>query len=179
MRSSLSLLEGSTPGTVVISNSDVYFWNDYWKIGINGSAPSVDRQDKTLAYQEGLQEAVRLLVQAGHQVILVQPLPRFEVAPYSWSPGECTGDDVVKGRCKVEMPVTLVDELQGDLRAGLERVAAEEGAYVLDLRHLVCPDATCSTASQDGFLYMDPWHISVATSEALIPDFTQAIQATK
>jgi hypothetical protein len=73
------------------------------------------------------------------------------------------------------MPQAFADRMQGNWRQAVVRAGAATDATILDLRSQFCPDQMCSTMIEGVNLYADAVHVSVAKSEQLIPEFTEAM----
>jgi hypothetical protein len=133
-----------------------------------------------------LEAAVRELRAAGHQVLLMQPIPKpwkihnGEISP-TFDPERCTTLGVLRGRCPRAVVTTLDDQngLQAAARWSISTAATRAGAGVLDLRPFLCGGATCSTMRDGRLVYRDAGHLTARESRALAPAFVSALRATR
>lgn len=171
---SLAWLLDAAPGTVVISNTDIYTRSPIWAIGLVGGDASNVESEKLEVYFEGLEEIVSELVARGHRVVVVSSLPRFD-EPTPFDPRTCSLLSIQTRHCEREVPAALVASQQEAQRAIERRVAALTGARVLDLRDTICSNSTCSTGSGIEMKYMDRAHITVLQSSRLASRFAEAL----
>ena len=164
-------------GTVVIGASSIYWNSDTFAVGPDAASQTRDRASKSNYLTAGLESTVKQLQEAGHQVILVQDVPFF-APPYNSDPQQFSVSDIASGRdLAMRMPLDLANSRQRAPRAGVEQVAADTGATVLDLRDYFCPMSLCTTELDGTYLYRDEGHISIAASEALTGRFTAALSS--
>ncbi len=175
----MEALLAAPPGVVVIANADNYIFAGDYSISDGAGGSSSDRAEKAALFEGGLRRTVQALEAAGHSVILVQPVHRFDRPEYSWNVVGCTVLDFAQGGCVTTAPKTFFDELQSESRAAIARVGAETGATVLDLRPYLCDAYSCSTRNEDMALYGDPAHISVEAATALMPVFVEAVNQAR
>ena len=167
---------GTAPkGTVVLANSDVYWWDASTAVGGSETSQVVDPRAKVPGLRRGLSNIVRELIDAGQEVLLVQPIHRFDMPPLSWAPSDCTGIEVIAGACVGSAPVEVVDELQRDPRSAVGAVGDLFDIGVVDLRGDLCRAGVCRTSEAEFQLFMDAAHISVAESRSLVPLMAKAI----
>ena len=160
-------------GLVVLSAS----WAPWVPEADPGAADPLSEVNISSEYLEAVMTAtVNQLRALGLQVLVVQPVPHFFLAPYDLQYSQCSLWRILREGCEVQMPRAFADRMQGNWRQAVGRAGAATGATVLDLRSQFCPDDLCSTMLEGVNLYADPGHISVAKSEQLIPDFTEAIR---
>jgi len=169
-------LAAAAPGVVVISNADNYIFDESYSIGDGTGVPLSDQEGKAALFEQGLRRSVEELQAAGHSVVLVQPVHRFDRPEYSWYVVGCTVLDFAEGGCVTTAPEAFFDDLQAESRAAVSRVATQTGAGLLDLRPFLCTDGACSTRRGQMALYVDPAHISVGAGIALIPEFRAAVE---
>ena len=172
----MSRLTTSPPGVVVLANADNYLFDEAYSIGDGVEPPASGRAEKAAEYEDALRRTVTELQSAGHSVILVQPVHRFDVPEYPWNVVACTVLDFARGGCTTTAPEQFFEALQSDSRQLLVRVAEETGSGVVDLRPFLCTEGECSTRRGRMALYGDPAHVSVEASIALTPVFQEAVE---
>ena len=171
----LSALDTAAEGTVIIANTDMYAWKPAFAMGTASTPLSSDSAVKASVYAEGLAAVVDRLQRAGHTVVLVQPVHRFEGVPAEWNPATCTVLDFVRTGCAVAVPESLIDARQAPVRDAIAGVADRFGAQVIDLRPELCVDDQCPTTLRGVQLYVDAGHISVPASRQAVDMFAAAI----
>ena len=73
------------------------------------------------------------------------------------------------------MPKDYVEAVQKRVRDAQERIAAQTGAHLLDLRDDLCPGDACLVERDGVVWYFDGDHISVEASISLAPLFADSI----
>lgn len=172
----LSFLDASPPGTVVLSGSDYYWRDSETAVGIAREDLTIEQKDKLHVAREAWQRTLRRVVAAGHEVVIVQDIARWE-GDHAWEPIHCIGWEVLLGDepCRRSMPVSVAKKNHGDVRAVLNQLAAIEGVTILDPWPIVCPGDHCYTW-RDGMLnYRDSNHITNETSQGLTDLFTRPL----
>jgi hypothetical protein len=161
-------------GLVVLSSSSSAPWVP---AGDVGALDPLSEMNVSAAYLEAVMTGTVNELQAlGLQVLLVQPVPHFIREPYDLHYDECSLWRILGEGCEVQMPQSFADRMQGNWRQAVVRAGAATGATILDLRSHFCPGQLCSTMIEGVNLYADAVHISIAKSEQLIPDFTEAMR---
>jgi peptidoglycan/LPS O-acetylase OafA/YrhL len=140
VQGSLSHLLAADPGTVIVSNSDGYWLPD----GASEAGRATRGEPKLRTLSSGLTSTVQALREAGHSVVLVQPIPKWV--------GE---DELVDcslfslmtdtNGCNQKMPLNRALERQGLVRGVTSEVAAATGAVVFDTWSLLCTQDGCET----------------------------------
>ncbi|NCY17160.1 MAG: hypothetical protein EBX39_10405 [Actinobacteria bacterium] len=173
----LEALTSGTPGTVIIANTDMYTWKPAFRMGTTGADLSADPDVKVRAYAQGLGTVVDRLREAGHHVVIVQPVHRYEVAPNAWNPATCTILDFLATGCTAALPRADVDAQQAPIRAAIEQVRKQSGATIIDLLDLLCSAQSCPTQRDGMQLYVDSGHISVPLSQQAVDLFRTAVSS--
>ena len=115
---------------------------------------------------------MKSLREAGHRVVLVDPIPGFPAANPEgrfWYPYQChTLSTILEpGSCGQVRDKTEVKAELAPFAQMLKQVSAETGAEVLSLESELCADRKCATNTGNFWDYMDGQHISVEKSKAL------------
>lgn len=178
----LSWLQGSEPGVVLIASGDYYLLSPGISGGSDFGHQSFSTADKVEAYRGGLTSVVERIQQAGHRVVLVETIPNFmkygpgEV-PTIFGPGGCplvTG--LLRRTCQpAVLGLNAVEERQGLVWEAVRSVSTETGASVLSLADNLCPQGTCSAKQGGSWIYKDPNHITTDFSAGIAPLFARAI----
>ena len=145
----LDYLLEAKPGTVVISN--------------------LTSNEKLLT------ERTRALQNAGHQTILVKPIPIWGEKS-SWNPWTCSTLEMVSGNCNRSMTLDSIREEQGPEQDDVETAAKATNSYVIETWPLICPTGTCFIQSDGLIRFRDGTHISVQQSLELTGAFADAIR---
>lgn len=159
----------STPGTVIISATDSYWGDTIHRVGT-----AMDANEKTRAFETGLTSTAGALERAGHAVILVQAIPRWEGED---TLVDCSLLSILSENvgCSQEMPVLRALERQRSVREAVVRATQGSGATLLDPWDVLCSDVTCTSTDGDLLRYRDATHITVAQSKLLAPWFEAGI----
>ncbi|MDO5676879.1 MAG: acyltransferase family protein [Propionibacteriaceae bacterium] len=174
---SLRWFDSAPAGTVVISNSDVYF--PMPEIQMSGPSGELtdDTSEKLDGYGAAMRRTVERLVAAGHEVLVVQTVPHW-LGDDAWDPATCSNLAVLTDRCSDTMTTTEVLQRQSGARQQLEPLAALPGVQVWDSWPSICPGGTCTTQG-DGFVtYRDSKHLSVPMARTLSNDLARALNET-
>jgi len=170
----LTWLDDAPPGLVIYSITSTYWTVDHFSVGPPG-AGTVDSDEKLAVFEPALAEAVERITAAGHEVLIVQPIPRF-----GWDPLECSLATILEQACAGSVALGDIEEAQREAWEITQRVADDAGVVVLDLTTVICPAGVCSTVTADGIvLYRDPDHISVSGGAVLEDDFLEVIARDK
>lgn len=183
-RETFRWLEAATPGTVILGSADYYLRDPILNLEVNGDQIA-GTVAKTTAYSAGLRQSIETLKVAGHEVVIVLPVPNFrlesdEESSASWrGPQSCTNVSLLAGACEKDMasPLSEISARQAEIWAAIEKVGSETGTTVLDLAADICPNETCSVAKGGELLYADYNHISTQESRILAPRFAEALTA--
>lgn len=177
---SVAWLRSRPPGIVVIAaNTDGYIHTgDAYLAGPGSEFLATTEEDKAAVWAPSLTPVLQELRGAGHQVLLVHPVPHFWNPGYqTWFPVECpnviaAADAATCGR-RVTLDSVIVD--QASAYQAEAEAAAATGSATLDLRPELCASDSCSTNNGDQWAYRDGNHITVDESAALAPIFTKAL----
>lgn len=170
-------LLNSRPGTVVIANSYLW-WNQSSGItvGLTEGDVTSDPTKRLAVLEAGLERTVLTLQQAGHQIIVVQPVPQWGDDADSLTWAGCSVLRMLGDGCRQSFRVDEARQRQGAIWTVLNRGAGSTGATLLDVSGEVCPDETCESVSPGGMVrYRDGTHLSVAQSQALAASFRRAL----
>jgi peptidoglycan/LPS O-acetylase OafA/YrhL len=180
------------PGVVVMSST--------WDLaGLGRDTATVNEERDLMA--ASLTDAVTRLREAGHQVVIVLPTPRFfngstprtylampdaslsrEAAhETSWRPTDCWNVVAMQNAqdCGATVPEAQVANAQAVTAAWLKELAAETGSMIVDLRARFCSEGVCSTNVGDFWLFRDGIHITSVESEALAPTFAGVLTMSR
>lgn len=126
-----------------------------------------------------LAPAIAALQQAGHQVVIIKPIPHWGPSKESLSWRECSVLDMLGHNCSrsMELSEALAAGLETHWRA-LDTVASQTGAGVVNVTSAVCPGGVCESRTSGGLIrYRDGTHISVPQSIELGDEFTDALRS--
>ena len=171
-------LTHATPGLVVVAAADRYLRDDGYSFGTSRQTAATGLGERLTAWTAGTTRLVHDLELAGHTVLLVQTVPRWE-GPDMWSPTECTVAGLIAqgdAWCSHRMLLSAAEERQQVARTALVDIAGATSARLLDLDPAICPDGTCTSASGRDVTYRDFEHITIAEAVSLVPQFVQAIR---
>jgi peptidoglycan/LPS O-acetylase OafA/YrhL len=169
------VLESVEPGIVVIATADQHYWDPLAGASVGSTVSDPDVKAKLL--ESSLGAMIADLRDAGHRVAIVQAVPSFWYPAPAWDPATCTAAAMTSGGCSRSVELSFVDGEQSLSRRMIERAAESNGATILDFRDELCPDAVCQTQVDGEVRYIDPNHISVATSASFAPQFGELIAA--
>lgn len=132
-RESLHFLSSATAGTVIISNIDTYWEDPAVAIVTSNGTPSVRLSDKYAALEEGMGAMVENLESAGHDVVVVQTIPRWSEAD-TWRTASCTVPQILEDGCRQTMRRQDALDRQGNVRRTIADATSHTGGA--DPRHL-------------------------------------------
>jgi peptidoglycan/LPS O-acetylase OafA/YrhL len=167
----LDYLAYAPPGLVVIANADRYWLDPSYEAGETAQMMSNQQDRKLEALTSGLVRTVDSLTKAGHGVLLVQTVPRWD----EWNPGRCNLATIVRGQCTREVPLDVATAHTKSVRSALDKVARAAKVDIFDPLVSLCPTEVCSTEAPTFTRYKDTSHISVPQSIDLAPDFQRVI----
>lgn len=174
--STLSWLEGESDGTVFISSTEGYWFEKNMSIGPSASSVETSPAARAQALESGLGKTVTALQDAGHRVVLVQPLPHPTFSGYKDVPSRCSVITLVTSNCELKVPRAEIEAVQLPAITAIERVASSTSAQILDMRPSFCDAVSCSMNKDGELLYQDPLHLTVQASRALAPLFTASLE---
>jgi peptidoglycan/LPS O-acetylase OafA/YrhL len=177
--STVEWLSEQPHGTVVLAAADEYWTLDGFGAGATPESITTDHSGKAAVLTQGLTSVVVYLQAAGHDVVLVQPVPHFVGELPGWSLGDCSLPTILRLGCSANVPQSLVERVQATARGTIDAVAKATGTRVVDPRGLICQDGTCSSERNGTVLYIDAGHLSVAGSRLLTDDFHAAISPSR
>jgi peptidoglycan/LPS O-acetylase OafA/YrhL len=170
-------LDAQPPGVVVMSFSDQH-WGVSTSAAVDATGSTKEQFDEGVRqHEQALTQTITRLQDAGHEVLLVQAVPHFD-GPHYWDPTSCTLWSLTNDGCGASMPKDYVEAVQQRVRDAQERIAAQTGAELLDLRAPICPGDTCLVEHDGVVWYFDGDHISVEASLSLAPLFADSITKT-
>lgn len=162
-------LDTAPRGTVVLAMTSTYWSSEVFAVGLPG-AQTTDSDEKLDEFRRALSGTLTRLTTAGHDVVVVQPIPRF-----GWDPQACSLATIVAGACVGSVSQSALEPAQRETWGIVREVADAAGARVLDLTPILCP-SECTTVSEEGVvMYRDPDHISVPGAIALSGTFRDAV----
>lgn len=170
----LAWLKQARPGTVFLAALDEYWWDDGVGMRMPDGSVSNSESEKLAELTAQLTSTVKLLQGAGHRVVLVQTIPTYRNPGPIWDPHTCTYADLMAQRCKREVPLRTIDEIQRPSRQAIVDVGKSTGAEILDFRDYFCTAEACSTEHGGLPQYLDATHLNVKASRALAPFFETA-----
>ena len=171
-------LTASPPGVVMIGSIDRYWWSDNYLVR-NPDRPN-ETASNAMLLNEGLKRTVERLQRAGHAVALMQTVPHYLIEPYVAATLHCIGWTAIQRTCDPvsKMSLSAANELQKASREGIEVVAAETSAAVVDFRNYFCAGGQCSTRINGRDMYMpDGYHLNRVGSGELSDSFVSAIKS--
>jgi len=178
------------PGVVVMAST--------WDLGVYGAESPAMAEQKSQFLVSSLTEAASRLRDAGHQVIIVLPTPRFfhglvpgtfvaspgtsvsrqeAHANLLWRPSDCWNVVALNdpANCGATVPEAQVEASQLTTVEALTKVAETTGSTTLDLRAHFCSEGACRTNVGNRWAFQDGIHITVGESETLTPVFAKLL----
>lgn len=174
--STLSWLEGQAEGTVFISSTEGYWIEKNMLIGASRSTIQESATMRAAALEEGLARTVGALKAAGHDVVLIQPLPHPTFSGHKDVPTRCSVISLAANQCELTVPRSEIDAAQAPARHAMDIAASSRGAMTLDLSGRFCDEQSCSLNRDGELQYQDPLHLTTKASRALTPEFINALQ---
>ena len=163
-------IRAQAPDVVVVATAADVFINDIrsyrWR---SRTGASIDApEDRAAAWAPAMISLLKPIAESGSKVVIVLPPPKFS---------EWLGDELPLavhwlGRGWMDPgPFSKADALARRQRAetALRKVAASLEVTVIDPFDEVCPTDPCNVLENGRWVYRDPLHISVSTSERLAP----------
>lgn len=182
-RQAFTWVKDQKPGLVILSHTQVVWDNELEKNMQKNGPNSIPLPP---SFNPDLVATIESLQQAGHTVMLVQPMPRFDVTigvegseRYVWDRSRCPLFQAIAGECVKSMPLEYVDAAQDYSRQSIQAIADQTGALYTDLSRALCDDIQCKTFADGHQLYRDEGHITSFASQSLIPQFAELIQASE
>lgn len=130
------------------------------------------------AYERALTDFVSRLQQVGTKVLLIHPVPKFQLYPGGRSgPAECSAL-VLSIRADLCDPKLARAEAEARRMSGMEvetSVARALSVATFDPFELLCTTSSCPALVEGDWLYRDSRHISVAASEMLGPAVSEIV----
>lgn len=167
----LKWLENQTPGTVVISNSGLYFTS--MDISLTSESPVEPQSSNLKLYSEALTAEIIKLKDAGHDVVVLSPTPQYLQQPL-W-PQNCTIPSLLVSWCSSTIPLERAFETIKPVAQVTEKVAQETGAQYIDVTSKLCPAEMCTTVSSKVVHFRNPDHITVNNSKDLAKFFVKSL----
>lgn len=176
----LMLLKKSDPGIVIVGMSDS-IWSRGPSVGPTRSDESNDPKIAHPYLQADLILKINQIKNDGHQVILLQPVPKFignnnEVL---FDHAKCNTISILYEICpkKISIELKYAQALQRAAREAISKAALLTDSSLIDLQAFFCPQTICSNKDIDGqLLYRDAGHLSVQASLRLTNLFTSALR---
>jgi len=167
----LKLLDNSPPATIVVASADAYWENDAIDVGESIDNLTHTPSEKALILERGLISAIEGLKKAGHEVVLVYPVPSYANRAPHWSRGECSVVRIIREGCVGSAAISEMFQAQKYTRGTIRNVAKETNVAVIDPSEVLCPSGICSTTFGDLPIYVDSFHVNSDGSKLLTPLF--------
>jgi peptidoglycan/LPS O-acetylase OafA/YrhL len=176
-------LNSAQPGIVVLANAEFYFRDSSISLSDSTHPATSDPTSKLALYETGLKKTVAGLQNAGHQVLLVQPIPNYQLGSENeslrnWKGSDtCTGISLVTGSCSNAMDTSLltITARQQSIWNVLSQVSRDTRVGLLDLRPVLCPMGRCDIVKDGSWIYKDYLHLTVGASLGLSTEFETAL----
>jgi hypothetical protein len=152
---------------VILAFTDGYFWNTTNSL-VQGELGTVQDFENALA-----RIAVNIR-EAGHDVIVVFPIHRYNGTKYTWERFRIL--DLWSESCDLAAPYSYIKKLQSPTRLAISRVSESLGLKTLDFQQEVCNTASCPIKNDNIFIFADEAHISKSFSKSLSRHFSALIQ---
>jgi len=177
-------LTKARPGIVVLANAEFYFRDSTISLGDSAHPATSDQAAKLALYMTGLKKNVAGLQAAGHQVLLVQPIPNYQLGSENeslrnWKGADtCTGFSLVTGSCSNAMDTSLVTitAREAGIWNVVSQVARDTRVGLLDLKNVLCPVGSCQIVKEGSWIYKDYLHLTVGASLGLKSEFETALK---
>ncbi|MGN7246442.1 acyltransferase family protein [Janibacter anophelis] len=172
-------LADQEPGTVVIAGAGEAITDRSLEVRGQQGLWSSDEATKSDLWRQGSRAASKAVDAAGHDVVVVAPIPHLEGSgrPW-WHPAECSNAHWFQGdpkACNREVPRSTYLAAQAqDRTAAREAAEVVDGTY-LDLQDMLCDNGMCSAFRDGHWWYRDGLHISTYGSERLVEPFEGAL----
>jgi peptidoglycan/LPS O-acetylase OafA/YrhL len=169
----ITFLKSAPPSIIVIGNIDSYFYtasNGFFGVGIDSNNIELDFPERNLMFKRVFKETISEIQSFGHQVVLIQTIPNWVQSNW-WEPYWCTTVEVAVGGCKAEMPASVANSRQGEIRKIMLAISLELGLELVDTWDRLCSNKLCSTESNSKNVYRDGSHISVQMSQSFETEF--------
>ena len=151
-------LEDETPGLVFLAwTSRVYIEPEVALLDLEGQSLR-SSETKVNGLKGDLERTVDRIEAAGHQVVLVRPIPIW-TEPFPLDYGSCRAEELIAG-CVRTMPLDFVDSRDGEMVSVIYEVGESRGLEILDLSSQICPDSMCTSYRDGAYAYQDSGHIS-------------------
>lgn len=173
--STLAALEAEEPGTVLIGVSGAN-WYDSSTIGSTSGNGTSEVLVKTSYLTDGIIRTVSALQDAGHAVVLIQPLYILDGSSSPLAVDGCGTYEIINSGCQGHVAIADMPVEQELPRNSIASVARATGARVIDLTEFQCPDRKCGNHYEGIPIYRDGHHISVDFSEELGDVFAAALR---
>lgn len=167
----LRLMENSPPSTILVASSDAYWENDAIDVGATIENLTRIPSEKALILKQGLVTVIERLEDAGHEVMLVYPVPSYANRAPHWSRGECSVVRIIREGCVGSATTEEMYEAQKYARGTIASVVDEKNVALIDPSEVLCPLGRCFTELDDSPLYIDSFHINSDGSKLLAPLF--------
>jgi hypothetical protein len=176
----VNYLASAPDGTVVLGLSDSIWRTNGVRVGDTRDTELSDPKEQWNYLQRELMDLISTLRRDGHQILLVQSVPKFVTQGNrdAISPERCMTIEVMEGACpgRVTLTAGYEDVLQQGARSAISAAARDTGSKMIDVQDTLCPNRLCSNIAVDGtILYRDSGHLSIAGSERLAGDFSRVL----
>ncbi|GAB2447594.1 peptidoglycan/LPS O-acetylase OafA/YrhL [Conyzicola lurida] len=175
----LTWLDSATPGTVFLGASDYYLRTPEITVTAADGTQTNDETAKIAWYANGLGNVIDRLTRAGHEVVMILPIPNYWLEDFPTTQAEwkgmetCANISLLLGSCNPAMETSLSSkaERQQPTWDAMTATTEEHGATVLDFTDSVCSNGDCALM-QDGLaVFRDANHITPQASLSLADQF--------
>lgn len=158
-------------GTVVISNTDDAFRQS------SKNQPYAEANSRS--YLTWLSELNAALVGVGHDLVVVEPIPKLVQDHESlWEPSSCSLPEYLIRKCTPVFTLQELQKEQNDFLTNL-RTSADFGEFMSwDMSDAICPSSLCSPWLGGQSVYRDSSHISVSHSLSLKQQVLENLRET-
>lgn len=176
-------LQEAAPGTVILANAEFYTRSPIFAVSRTGN-PATNKEDEKIdLYASGLLDTIQNLNAAGHEVLLVSPIPNYALATEELSLANWKGADscsmisLLRGDCSngLDTSLDLIASRQGALWQAIDTVALESNTPIVNFTKNLCPQNQCRIVRDGVWVFKDYLHLTVGGSEALTPQLQNAV----
>ena len=175
----LRRLDRLPDGLVIIAMSDAYWTEDRFRVRpLAGGAEASTVDERARILDPLLRDAVLRLRAAGHEVLLLDPIPHMLRGDRYWDGRECGRLQLALHACQEERSAADALDWTEPVRRLHAELATEGLAGRVDPVPVLCPDGRCRTLDGSTWVYRDGAHLTVAGADRLVPLLTAALAAT-
>jgi peptidoglycan/LPS O-acetylase OafA/YrhL len=183
----LDILSGLEPSDVIVAFSDQYWLEAGWFTSMQDSQPAADFVSRLAHFERGLASTLDVLNDQGHRTVYVEAVPHLHYSgrlvaegfeTRSWSIEACSATSLVGGRCQRDVPMSIVEDVQGSAWRAAQRVVASrtETVQYLSVRDRFCDPSACRAGDESGWLYRDSTHLTVEGAGRTVEAFVRELE---